>query len=395
MKILYLVVLENTMNNDIHVNQVLSLANRGIDYSFLFLSPLFLLDRKGFRINKNKFVQERVKEIKMPLLSQHFTLHLIFFPLFYLVALPCFLVQLFKVKPSIIHCRNLLSTLLAISAKTVFRFKYKVVSDPRSVYVEESVIQKKMRYRGGDFRVWKYIEKSLYEKSDACFGLSPYFSDIYLKQFNKKSFFIPAVVDDKKVYEPTIRENMRINYSLGSNDIVLCYLGSIGLWHSIECLISMIKHVKESLGNRFRIRIVLLMNNTRAINTVYKEFGQESVLFAGRVPPEDVFKYLLLSDYGIVPGTSDNDPCHDLLNKTMLSSKAEEYLVAGLPILVNPAISSLAKIVRENHAGEIVNQDSLFTLNDYDRQLISDSFSKLFSVTSVVKQYQQVYHSIL
>ena len=76
--------MENTFNNDIHRNQVLSLANHGVNYIFLFMSPLFILNRKGFSINKNRFDIPKVYEFKLPILSYHYSMHLIVIPFFYL-----------------------------------------------------------------------------------------------------------------------------------------------------------------------------------------------------------------------------------------------------------------------------------------------------------------------
>lgn len=59
MKVLYLTVLENTEKNHIHENQVLTLQSSNVDYRFLFISPLFILNRMNCKINRNEYLDKK------------------------------------------------------------------------------------------------------------------------------------------------------------------------------------------------------------------------------------------------------------------------------------------------------------------------------------------------
>lgn len=383
--------MENTFNNDIHRNQVLSLANHGVNYIFLFMSPLFILNRKGFSINKNRFDIPKVYEFKLPILSYHYSMHLIVIPFFLLISIFPFVYYVRKVRPEVVHCRNLISSFLANVVKKLFSLKYKVVCDPRSVYVEECVIEHAFRYQGLNYKVWKNIEKWIYQNSDACIGLSCYFKQ-YLESYNSNSYYVPAVVGDNYSFSDMKRAEIRAKWNLGEQDMVCCYIGSIGTWHSLEKMISDLKFLINKFKNK-QIRIVFLSGNTMACNEITKQFNSEIILKNGRVKPNEVLDYLLMSDIGLVPGSDNNGFCYDLLYDTMISSKAEEYLSSGLPIMVNTRIGSLAKLVLDNKSGYIFDGKKIIEAVS-DRNSISMVFNNMFCVSNVVKNYIVIYNSL-
>ena len=393
MKVLYLVCMEITQDNDIHANQVLSLAGREVDYSFLFLSPKFILNRAGFSLNRNLYNKEGVKEVKLPILSYHFSMHIIMIPYYLIISMIPFLTYLKRIKPDIVHCRNLLSTLLAVSCKRIFDMNYKIVCDPRSVYVEEQVIQKAFRYNGFNYRVWKKIESYIYKKSDVCIGLSHYFK-VFLQEYNKNSFYIPAVVNDSLRYNENIRKKQREIFNLTDKDFVCCYIGSIGTWHSVDNLLRCIDCLKKLLKNEYSIKIIFLSGNKSACEEIKNRYNESEILKVGRVAPSEISNYLYLSDIGLVPGSEKTGCCYDLLYDTMVSSKAEEYLCAGLPIMVHPRIKSLVKMVNDIGCG-IVLSDTVDTRINVSRERISEYSLEEFSITNVTISYKKLYDSLM
>lgn len=163
----------------------------------------------------------------------------------------------------------MISTLLAVVGRSITRGNYKIVCDPRSVYVEECVITKTFRYNGFNYKLWKILEGFLYRKCDACIGLSPYFVK-YLKQFNKSSFFVPALVKTESVYSATRRYEVRSKYGLDENDIVCCYIGSIDLWHSSEKLIYYFDQILQIIPKEKRFKVVFLSGNQKVCEILKK-----------------------------------------------------------------------------------------------------------------------------
>ena len=398
LKVLYFTCMEITKNNNIHQNQVFGLADKGVDYFFYFMSPMFIITRSGFSLNFSKQNKDRsdTDESIIPIPSIMVLMHLIIIPFFLLITVPLFFLKIKKIKPQIVHCRALLSTFVAISAKKTFGLKYKIVCDPRSVYVEECVIHKAFRMNGINYKGWKKLERWIYRNSDACIGLSDYFAD-YMKASNPKSYFVPALVQDHLVFDEKLRESMRQEYELTDKNIVFVYIGSIGTWHSIKLYIECLKRCRAMLPKEYNMKIILLTGNKRAIEELTNSFSSEQILMTGQVPPSEVKKVLCASDYGIVPGSDLKGEHYDLLYATMIASKAEEFLASGLPILVNSRIASLAKMIQECHAGFSFSEDSFIVdfKEKFNHAKISDHFNHEFRATGVVNKYKKIYQDIL
>lgn len=398
MRVLYLTCMEITKNNSIHQNQVFGLADKGVDYHFYFMTPMFILTRAGFSLNREKSNQDRndTEESIIPILSLHGLMHLVIIPYYLLLTVPLLYRKQKKMEADIIHCRALLSVLTAVVTKKFFRMDYKIVCDPRSVYVEECVIHRAFRMNGLNYRGWKKLERWLYKNSDACIGLSEHFAD-YMRPSNPKSYYVPALVQDHLVYDQAMREFVRKEFELTDKDVVFIYIGSIGTWHSIELYIECLKKCQTKIPDGYRMRIILLTGNKRAIQELKDCFKEEMIMKTGQVPPSDIKKYLHVADYGIVPGSNLLGECYNLLYATMIASKAEEFLASGLPIIVNSRISSLAEMVKKNHAGFVFsNQDIDINYGTtFDRILISEHFNGEFRASSVVHNYQRIYQEIL
>lgn len=398
MKILYLTILEDTENNNIHKNQIFNLKSDLVDYKFLFLSPLFILNRSTFKINRNSFKDKQVKEIKIPIFSYNFFLHIFLIPYMLFLTVPILLFFILKFKPEVVHCRNLVSAFLVVTTQKIFKLRYKIITDPRSVYPEEGVIIKRWKYDSISFKLWKKIEVWVFKNSSACIGLSEYFTT-YLSSFNQNSYYIPAIASSSFVFNQKLRVEERKRLGLDEHDVVLIYTGSIGLWHDVDMLIKIFDKAKSCLNGN--LKIIALSGSEKLKNELDLKFHKERV-FCGIVPTEQVVKYLSIADFGVVPGSLKFGQEYQLLYKTMIASKAEEYVCAGLPIIVNNRIINLTQYVNDYKWGIVYNADqNNFDLTNIEifskeqRNNISQSAIKLFGEFYVKKQILALYHKII
>lgn len=395
MNVLYLTVLENTERNNIHENQIFALKSADINYKFLFFSPLFILNRTHFKINRNKYHKGDCVEFKIPIFSYNFYLHIVLVPYLFLCILPVLIYCIIRYKPQIVHTRNLLSTFVAVVVKKILGNNFCIVSDPRSVYPEEGIIIKRWKYNCFNYRIWKKIESWTFKNSDACLGLSELFRN-YLMQYNKRSYFIPAVVNDMNVFDGEERKVLRKKLCIADCDYILIYVGSIGLWHDIDTLIQIINLFSQKQNN---FKIIALSSSLELKHKIMKIFG-EKVLFCGTVPSIKVREYLMASDFGIIPGSAKCGYAYELLYETMIASKAEEYLCAGLPIIVNERILNLKQYIERNNWGIIYSEETkTFTGNwDYrekERKKISNEALNLFGASVVKMQLKELYKNVL
>lgn len=356
---------------------------------------MFIIGKKGFELNKNSFQRKNVYEVKIPLASFNFALYVILLPFLILMCLPILMYFIVKCRPQVIHCRNLLSTFIALSVRKIFKLKYKIISDPRSVYPEEGVIINRWRLNGFNYKTWKFIESYTFKNVDVCVGLSESFK-LYLLNFNKKSIYIPAVVNDNMFFDFRIRESKRREFNLTENDLVFLYVGSIGLWHDIESLIYMFSEVKNKFKT-FNCKIIALSGSPDLKERLRLEVGDDCLL-CSTVSPAFVSEYLHLADFGLVPGSNKVGFHYDLLYRTMISSKASEYICAGLPIICNSRISGLCDYITKSNLGYILdfethsfNYNSIVNYNNEDRERISKWGLKEFGLKNVKMKLISIY----
>lgn len=397
MKVLYLTVLENTENNNIHENQIFTLRSSNINYRFLFISPYFILNRFGFRINRNKYFSADCSEFKIPICSFNFYLYIVLIPYLFLCTFPIVIYYIIKFKPQIIHCRNLLSVFIVTSIRKIFRFRYSIIADPRSVYPEEGVIIKRWKFARFNYRVWKKIEKWSFGYADACIGLSDYFK-VYLQKYNKNSYYIPAVVNESKKTDIHERAFIRSEFGINEDDTVLIYVGSIGLWHDVDLFIQMVERIVQDNNN---LKIIAL-SSSKELKMKLEHIFDSKCVFCGTVPPKDVKKYLSIADFGVLPGSLKCGYEYELLYKTMIASKAEEYLCAGLPIIVNERILNLKEYVDKYNWGIVYHihekVSEALHLKQYtleERERISTKAINIFGVCVVKTQLLNLYTQIL
>lgn len=129
---------------------------------------------------------------------------------------------------------------------------------------------------------------------------------------------------------------------------------------------------KESLS------IIILSKNTAGlVEDLTKLAGK---VICEIVAPTEVNKFLNAADFGLLPGLQITNKAEENVLRTMISSKAEEYLVCGLGVLTHPAIKFFEAIDKRY-------------LEQEGRKSRSSYYSKEFSIEAVLKKYEILYGS--
>lgn len=373
---LYLCVMENTENNNIHNNQIFPLIK---NMKTLFISPLFIVSRSKIGLNRNKFPNLSVDEVKIPLFSYNFLMHPFLFPFFLMLSVPILLFYIKKNEINTIHCRNLLSSVLAVTIKKYFYNNINVISDFRGHYPEEGVILNRWKHNSTSFRFWKWLEKKSLIHSTSCTFISNSMKSYYNEIFPRDDyFFAPAIVDTKYFYFcPELRNEIRNKYRITDDEIVYIYTGSYGQWHDLGVFYSMLEaHIKEYSIESYRVFILSGQKSEQ-----YSEYEDMHSTLTIKVAPHEVNKYLCGADVGVLPGTQKTSISYDLLYKTMVSSKVEEYFCTGLQVLSNPRIGEV-KALSELTIASVVK---------FDRSSRGAFYQDIFSSTVVGKLYERLY----
>jgi hypothetical protein len=398
--ILYLNALESTASNNLHKNQVLSLKETftGPTFKVLFLSPLLILSKKKIGLNKNKFGKE-ADEIKIPLASYNHYLSWFVIPYFLLISVAAllFYIKKNKYRPAVIHTRGYPATLTAYYYKRFFDKKVQILFDPRSVYPEEGVIIGRWSYNSVSFNTWKRLEKKLSRESAAIFALSMGMQE-YFSAFNPKVYFLPAIVDTRKFnFSASVRNKYRQELGIKDDEILLIYSGSIGLWHNEENLFKAVSELLDAMKERtFRLYI---LTGQQVSTKPYSALSNLTETKVFSVPGKEMPGYLNAADIGILPGSDITGPAYELLYKTMISSKVQEYLSVGLKVIISNRISEVADLafqknigfIFENKSGKYVNDLQEPVLPDEKRSSLSLELGESYSLEKIANGYYSEY----
>ncbi|MFX4153514.1 glycosyltransferase [Aliarcobacter butzleri] len=379
---LYLCVMENTQNNNIHKNQIFPLVNESDKTILLFLAPFFILTKKSFGINRQHYNDKKVHHIRIPLFSYNFSMNPFIFPWLLLFSIPFVIFFVLKYKIKEVHARNHLSAVTAVIIKKLFK-NIKILSDFRGLYAEEGVILGRWKYDSLRFKFWKYIEKVICKNSDVVTTISHNMTQYISETYNvTNAHFVPAIVDTNKFYFSShLREKFREENNILKDEVVFIYIGSFGLWHDVP---NFYKYIEEYLTNfnieKYRVYILSNINEKH-----HKNLHDKHKTIISSVQPNMVNKYLCGADIGILPGTEKEGREFDMMYKTMISSKLEEYLCTGLKVIVNQRIEEVCEMISMDFSEYPIIQDNL------TREQISNKYQKIFSAKNIKELYKKLF----
>jgi len=398
MNVMYLVSLERLLDNGIIRSQVIDLicdikheaktnGNNDVNIILVAIQSIIIIGRNGININtdvlkkSNKINvllrKHNVKLVIIPFLIPQLKrwgpyLNIWLLSLFSLYCIPILygLIRIHKI--NIIHCRSYLSGLLA----TINYFICKdinIIFDPRGFLPEEGVEQNLWKYKSITYNIWKYIEFNIIKYSKKTIALSTEFAK-HIKSMNSDAnvSVIYAGVDIDK-YNVCFSDKDKLRYELDLKDDkkVFIYVGSLGAWNSPEILAILFKAILKFWKNSHLI--VLTRYNKFSIEKIFNKYEVNKNYYSVRqCSPEDVPKYLSISNYGIIPGRMQviDNFALNLTNKTMIGLKVSEYLASGLPLIARKDIPALASIITNNRLGFVFEYD-----DNNNNIIINDIFS--------------------
>ncbi len=319
---------------------------------------------RGFWTNKKIINENFAESIVLPAFPklQYFRYNLLPF----IILLLCF-------RPNAVITRNVFANWLALKAKKMKLVK-KVVYDGRGILKAEA--EEYNVYSNVIARQIPILEKTALMNSDRIMAVTPNMVDYWKLEYGyiKKNFFvIPCTVGHSLLneYNQKAVKELRMELNFSDENIVLVYSGSLALWQSINQMLIFFKH---QLKNP-KVKILLLCQE----NAILNKFEEEN---SGRVMrkwlnPNQVSKYLLASDYGIIMREKS------ITNSVSISTKFPEYLISGLKIIATDTMS-ISDFIHKNNLGFIIKnyEDSLNferpTLEEKERviKLAKENFLK-------------------
>ncbi len=192
------------------------------------------------------------------------------------------------------------------------------------------------------------IERRLISFADAVIVVSDSIADWYQNRYNirrpvvvKNIPTVPGIPDAGSQKSPSLKKLLRIK----SDDILFLYQGAITKGRGIEAILNAFARVEKHLHIAF-------MGNGDLVDGVKRVAANHgNIHYTAAVPPQEVLCYTATADVGIC-----------FIENTCLSyyyslpNKLFEYLLAGLPVIINN-FPEQRKIIEQYGCGWIVEDE--------------------------------------
>jgi len=205
-RIIYLIALENILDNAIFENQVKKLLlriqgskDRRVELTIVCLLPWFELTRRGIYSNFRKYRDsiDRLRNelagkgvglefVPTPIPSAFFNMGPILLAFLSLWAVPALWYKMFRLRAQVVHCRYYYAAFLALVARRLIPWPVKVIFDVRTLLPEQGLVNRKWRSGGPVFRFWKTLEHWMLNSADLVVSVSPAMT-VHLKKENPKA----------------------------------------------------------------------------------------------------------------------------------------------------------------------------------------------------------------
>ena len=316
--------------------------------------------------------------------EQGFSVHRIGFPKARFLGVVIFwlkiLLALRKVNPDIVHAQSTMIALPAFSAKKLLRKPYVVWGRGSDIYLP-----------------WLFrsqISKLVLRNTDAAVALTNDMKREVQKICHKEVSVIPNGID-LSGFKNLSREDARTKLQIKQDEKIVLFVGTLRPVKGLKYLIQAMGIItKQDAG----VKLLLIGDGEEReyLENLAKQLDlKEEVIFAGKVPNEEVPQYTAASDLFVLPSLSEGFPV------TVL-----EAMASGLPI-VTTNVKGLPEIVKEGENGflveprnpeQIAEKVLLLLGNDELRERISENNrekAKRYSWANVVERLEQVYLEVL
>ncbi|MFT4024481.1 MAG: hypothetical protein QM664_11930, partial [Flavihumibacter sp.] len=248
------------------------------------------------------------------------------------------------------HCRSYRAASLVLAAGKILS-SIKLIFDPRSDYPDENRLHSGWTPTSRPYIFWKKKERLLLQKAACTICISDeHFTDLQREHGAFSYRVIPNNVNcDNFLFNAAARSKGRRGLSIGPDQVVLCYLGSMQAqyWHQPDIYVKAISHLIKVDPNMVFL-FLLPPNSADLLVASLTEAGITPDRYRIVFPKyEEVGSWLSAADYGTLFLKH---------RKPVYGTKTIEYLSAGLRVIVNDNVKAAASLVTCNSGlGLIMN----------------------------------------
>lgn len=305
----------------------------------------------------------------------------------------------------IVHCRSYMASFIGVLLKRVYGVKY--VFDMRGFYADERVDGKVWNrdevIYDMVYRCFKWKEKCFLSMADYVVSLTHAGKRILEQDMEVKApiMVIPCCADLQHFsmanVDAGVREQLMHSLHIGSADLVVSYVGSLGTWYMLPQMMQMVSMLMQK---RPETKFLLITPDSREkVLEWSSQYGipedRVIVKFSSRELMPTYISLSHISLFFIQPVFS---------KKASSPTKMGELLSMGIPLIVNAGVGDVDDIVNSTHCGYVVSE---FTTEEYERaidhidELIQTDKSVLcaaaesyYSLAAGVDKYNEIYTAL-
>ena len=307
----------------------------------------------------------------------------------------------------LLHTRPGIPTLVALWLKKKYGIKF--LNDVRGFWADERVdggmwnlknpLYKKV------FRFFKNHENACLERADynTCLthaAKKEMLSWHHIKRQPLQIEVIPCSVDlelfDPQKIDEDKQEKLKQEFGIQPDDIIFSYLGSIGGWYLTHEMMQLCSIISEKNSSA-----KFLFISPHLHQDIIKSAAVHGVpahkIITRAATRNEVPLLLSLSNFAIF----FIKPCYSKLSSS--PTKHGEIMAMGIPLITNTGVGDVAEIVKQYHAGLLVNNftgeelrqvaEQIFK-TQFDRDEIRKGAMEYYALQNAVLKYRQVYANI-
>lgn len=304
-----------------------------------------------------------------------------------------------ELRPDIVHCRYILAAYIAHKWLEKSKHKFKIVFDTRSYMPEESILMGRWKEDSEAHKFWQNIEAELLRKSDLVCVVSEEMRTRFEKIGTKRCELVYLNVATTS--SPPSKDITEQN---GPLKVVYCGALADGTWHSPELHWKVFSDIEKLRpGSTFK---VITKSNWADLkkSLLLTGYGHlvDQVSFCSASTPAETVKMMRGSHVGLLSYRLPKTPLEITMAQGVFATKTVEYLMAGVPVLVNNYCGGARHFVENHGVGasyqpeetlEKVTLDKLLlALNDKEKMF--DLAKNNFSVDENAKKLASFYSEL-
>lgn len=308
---------------------------------------------------------------------------------------------------SLVHCRSYIAPLIGLVMKRKYSVKF--IFDMRGFWADERVEGglwnlKNPLYKTV-FNYFKKKEKEFFNEADYTISLTHAGEkEIHSWQNLKQPVpieVIPCCADfelfsPEKINKQLLTE-LKNKFSIGNNDFVLSYLGSVSTWYRLEEMFRLFKFIQKKKGNA-KFLFITADSHEPILNAAERTGIDKSNIIITSSARKDVPTNLALSQLSVFFYKDGFSRC------AVSPTKQAEVMGMGIPHVCNTGVGDVETIVKESGAGfavtkfdeaEFEKAISFTAQMKLSKEEIRASAIKFYSLEKGVEKYASVYEKVL